>query len=145
MKRRSGASALGAAIFFLTVAAIVTVAVLVYSALPADMTNGARAGIMLGVIAVLALFCTAADLVRRKLTVDRPVQKILGATDAIAAGDFSVRLQPRHLYRHCDQYDAIMENLNKMKSVCRKMEIDKCYVISTASMRNFENFEWVLS
>ena len=103
MKRRSGASALGAALFFLTVAAIVTVAVLVYSALPADMADGAKAGIMLGVIAALALLCTAADLARRKLTVDRPVQKILDATDAIAAGDFSVRLQPRHLYRRRDQ------------------------------------------
>ena len=41
--------------------------------------------------------------------------------------------------------EKLVENLNKMKSVCRKMEIDKCYVISTASMRNFENFEWVLS
>ena len=41
--------------------------------------------------------------------------------------------------------EKLVENLNKMKSVCRKMEIDKCYVISTASMRNFDNFEWVLS
>ena len=41
--------------------------------------------------------------------------------------------------------EKLVENLNKMKGVCRKMEIDKCYVISTASMRNFENFEWVLS
>ena len=123
MKRRSGASALGAALFFLTVAAIVTVAVLVYSALPADMADGAKAGIMLGVIAALALFCTAADLARRKLTVDRPVQKILDATDAIAAGDFSVRLQPRHLYRHRDQYDAIMENLNKMTAELSRTEM----------------------
>ena len=123
MKRRSGASALDAAIFFLTVAAIVTVAVLVYSALPADMADGAKAGIMLGVIAALALFCTAADLVRRKLTEDRPVQKILDATDAIAAGDFSVRLQPRHLYRHRDQYDAIMENLNKMAAELSRTEM----------------------
>lgn len=117
------ASALGAAIFFLTVAAIVTVAVLVYSALPADMADGAKAGIMLGVIAALALLCTAADLARRKLTVDRPVQKILDATDAIAAGDFSVRLQPRHLYRRRDQYDAIMENLNKMAAELSRTEM----------------------
>ena len=123
MKRRSGASALGAALFFLTVAAIVTVAVLVYSALPADMADGAKAGSMLGVIAVLALLCTAADLVRRKLTVDRPVRKILDATDAIAAGDFSVRLQPRHLYRRRDQYDAIMENLNKMTAELSRTEM----------------------
>lgn len=30
-----------------------------------------------------------------------------------------------------------------MKEICKKAGIDKCYVISTASMRNFENFEWV--
>lgn len=41
--------------------------------------------------------------------------------------------------------EKLVENLNKIKGVCRKMEIDKCYVISTASMRNFDNFEWVLS
>ena len=40
--------------------------------------------------------------------------------------------------------EKIAENLEKMKEICRKAGIDKCYVISTASMRNFENFEWVI-
>ena len=40
--------------------------------------------------------------------------------------------------------EKIAENLGKMKEICRKAGIDKCYVISTASMRNFENFEWVI-
>ena len=40
--------------------------------------------------------------------------------------------------------EKIAENLEKMKEICRKAGIEKCYVISTASMRNFENFEWVI-
>ncbi len=39
--------------------------------------------------------------------------------------------------------EKLVENLGKMKEICKKAGIDKCYVISTASMRNFENFEWV--
>ena len=112
--RRSGLSWTGAAIFFLTVAAIVTAAVLIYSALPEDMATGAKAGVMLAVIAVLVLICTGADLIRRKITVERPVRTILAATDAIASGDFSVRLEPAHPYFRRDEYDEIMENLNKM-------------------------------
>ncbi len=39
--------------------------------------------------------------------------------------------------------EKLVENLNKMKEICKKTGVEKCYVISTASMRNFENFEWV--
>lgn len=39
--------------------------------------------------------------------------------------------------------EKLAEILNKMKDVCIKTGVEKCYVISTASMRNFENFEWV--
>lgn len=39
--------------------------------------------------------------------------------------------------------ERLAENLEKMKEICRKTGVVKCYVISTASMRNFENFEWV--
>ena len=38
--------------------------------------------------------------------------------------------------------EKLAEILNKMKDVCIKTGVEKCYVISTASMRNFENFEW---
>lgn len=41
--------------------------------------------------------------------------------------------------------EKLAENLNKMKEICKKTGVEKCYVVSTASMRNFENFEWVAS
>lgn len=122
-RRRSGASTVGTMIFFVSVAAIVTVAVLIFSALPVDMPKGAKAGIMLGVIAVLALACTAIDLIRRRLMVDRPVRNILEATERIAAGDFNVRLVPAHGDRRSGEYDEIMENLNRMTEALARTEM----------------------
>ncbi len=132
-QRRTGVSWTGALLFFLTVAAIVSAAVLIYSALPAEMTDGAKAGAMLGVIAAFAFLCTAADLLRRKLTVERPVRKILAATDAIAAGDFTVRLESGHLYLRRDEFDEIMENLNKMSAELEHTEMLHADFISNVS------------
>ena len=113
-RQRRGASWRGAVIFFVMVAVIVTCAVLIHSLLPEEMENGAKAGIMLAVIAALAAVCTLADFARRRLTVDKTVDQILEATDAIAAGDFTVRLSPAHTYRRRDELDDIMENINRM-------------------------------
>ncbi len=39
--------------------------------------------------------------------------------------------------------EKIVEQLEKMKEICRANGVEKCYVVSTASLRNFENYEWV--
>lgn len=39
--------------------------------------------------------------------------------------------------------EKIVENLQKLKEICKKEGVQKCYVISTASIRNFKNFKWV--
>ena len=39
--------------------------------------------------------------------------------------------------------EKIVEQLNKLKEICRRDGVEKCYVVSTASLRNFENYEWV--
>ena len=111
-QRRTGVSWTGALLFFLMVAAT-------------------KAGAMLGVIAAFAFLCTAADLLRRKLTVERPVRKILAATDAIAAGDFTVRLESAYLRR--GEFDEIMENLNKMTAELEHTEMLHADFISNVS------------
>ena len=112
---RARRSIMGAVWFFVTIAAVVTLAVVGYSCVARFTDNNTLiAVIMLGGILALALVCTVIDVARRRVTVDRPVRKILGATDRIAAGDFSVRLEPVHPYGRYDEYDRIMENLNKM-------------------------------
>lgn len=39
--------------------------------------------------------------------------------------------------------EKIADCLQRLKDVCKANEVDKCYVISTASIRNFKNFKWV--
>ena len=121
---RARRSIMGAVWFFVTIAAVVTLAVVGYSYVARFTDNNTLiAVIMLGGIIALALVCTVIDVARRRVTVDRPVRKILGATDRIAAGDFSVRLEPVHPYGRYDEYDRIMENLNKMAAELSKTAV----------------------
>lgn len=127
-------AAVGVAAFFVTIAAVVTVAVLVYACVAErSQSRGVIAAVMLSVILLLSLLCTAIDFVRRKITVDRPVKNILDATNKIAAGNFSVRLQIVHSYRHYDEYDYIMENLNKMAAELSRTEVLHSDFISNVS------------
>jgi len=84
-------------------------------------------------IIILAAFCTLFDWIRRKITVDRPTRKILQATERIAEGDFSTRLKIVHEYGKYNQYDLIMENLNKMAIELQKNEVLKTDFISNVS------------
>ncbi len=135
MKRNKkiSSSVFGAVWFFLTVAAVVTVAVLVYGMIPENSSALVRSMVMLAVILFLSLVCTGIDFVRRKITVNKPAQDILAATDKIAAGDFSVRLRISHDYRRYSQFDYIKENLNKMAAELAKTEVLHTDFISNVS------------
>lgn len=125
----------GYILFFLTIAVTVTVAMLLYSY--ADEKSGGDKGtvaaVMLLVIVFLSAACTVIDVFRRKIMVEKPVEKILEATERIAAGDFSVEVVPAHEYEKYDEYDLIMENLNVMAAELSKSEILKTDFISNVS------------
>lgn len=65
--------------------------------------------------------------------IDKPSQQILNATQKIARGDFNVKLTPLHQYNKFDQYDTIMDNINKMAKELSKSEILKNDFISNVS------------
>ncbi len=131
---RKGAWLIGALAFFLLVAAIIQIAVLIFDYIEArTQNNGLIAVLMLVVILLLAAICTFVDYIRRRLTVDKPVEKILTATERIAQGDFSTRLESIHPYGKYDQYDLIMENLNLMAAELSKTEVLKTDFISNVS------------
>ncbi len=135
MKKRRFLSVAGYAILFVTIAVIITVAIIVFDAVGRKF-GGDRAVlsvVMLITIAFLALVCTVIDAVRRKITVDRPVERILEATQRIAAGDFSVRLQISHSYRRYDEYDLIAENINRMAGELSRTEVVHNDFISNVS------------
>ncbi len=125
----------GAAILFVTVMIFVSVAVEVYAAVEKAYSGNKAviAGVMLSVIIVFAAACSVIDYFRRRYTIDKPVRKILDATDRIAAGDFSVRLDIRHPINRYDEYDHIMENLNKMAAELSRTEVLHTDFISNVS------------
>lgn len=126
---------IGALTLFVSVSVFVGIAIVVYAAVE-EACGGNRAviaGVMIAVIVVLSAVCSLIDFFRRRLTVDKPVEKILDATDKIAAGDFSVRLDIRHPLHRYDPYDYIMENLNKMAAELSRTEVLHTDFISNVS------------
>ena len=132
LKRNKWRIFVGYACFFILTAAIVTAAVLIYSTV-SDKNDKVVSGIMLGVVFALAALFTTVDILRRKFTVDRPVNRISDATERIAKGDFSVRLQPRHTLKQYDEFDCIMENLNRMAAELSQNEVLKTDFIANVS------------
>lgn len=129
------ASLSGYAIFFLTTAVTVTVAMFSYGFVN-EKSGGNTAMVavfLLLIVLTLSALMTVSDVIRRRIMVERPVRRILEATDRIAAGDFSVRLHTLHAYEKYDDYDLIMENLNKMAAELGKSEILKTDFISNVS------------
>jgi len=133
-KRKSSFSITGAFSFFALIAIVIQIAVLVYDYIIQRTDNkGLIAVLILIVVVLLSALCTIIDYFRRKITVERPVEKILEATEKIAKGDFSVQLSPKHnLYKY-NEYDFIMENLNIMAAELQKSEILKTDFISNVS------------
>lgn len=126
---------LGAIIVFLTVTLIVTVTVLTYSKV-ANAENADYATfaiVMFLVILFITTVFTLVDVLRRRLTVDEPLENILQATDKIASGDFSVRITPLRPYGDYSALGEITRNLNAMASALSKSEILHADFISNVS------------
>lgn len=134
-RKRANLSVLGTLLFFASIAVTVTVALLTYGFVD-ERTGGDKKVVvivMLFVVVFLSILWTVADVIRRRVMVDKPVEQILLTTEKIAAGDFSVRLQQRHGYAEYDEYDCIMENLNLMAEALGKSEVLKTDFISNVS------------
>ena len=62
----------------------------------------------------LSVVFTVIDRTRRVIAVDRPVKRILDATQRITAGDFTVQIEPKGKSQDFYGFDAIIRNLNQM-------------------------------
>ncbi len=70
--------------------------------------------ITFGNVVFLSLVCTVIDALRRKITVDRPVKKIVAAAEEIAKGNYSVRIEKHHIHGSVTGLDKIADCYNKM-------------------------------
>ena len=68
---------------------------------------------MLNVI-LLSVGMATVDYIRRKFTVERPVKQITEATEKMIEGDFSVRVKPIAKFGSGDNFNDIIECINKM-------------------------------
>ena len=109
-------------LFFLLVAFLITCCTMLFvSTLSKDLgiplTNenlNAAAKLTFWNVALLSLIFTAIDALRRKLTVEKPVEQITAAAKKIMQGDFSVRIQPQSRFGTDDTFNQIIECFNKM-------------------------------
>jgi len=130
----AGFSVVGAVSFFALIAVIMQMAILVYEYIRERTDNLTLVAVLILIeIIILATFCTVFDWIRRKITVERPTRKILDATEKIAEGDFQTQLEITHEYKKYNQYDLIMENINKMATELQKNEVLKTDFISNVS------------
>jgi signal transduction histidine kinase len=124
----------GAISFFVLIAFIMQMAILCYEYIREKTSNVSLIAVLILLeIIILSTLCTLFDLIRRKIMVDIPTRKILDATEKIADGDFSTRLQILHEYGKYNEYDYIMENLNKMAAELQRNEVLKTDFISNVS------------
>lgn len=132
--RSSHINWIGAVSFFILIAFVMQMAILCYDYITEKTSNLSLIALLILIeIIILSTFCTVIDWIRRKFMNDRPTKKILQATERIAQGDFSTRLEITHEYNKYNQYDLIMENLNKMASELQKNEVLKTDFISNVS------------
>ncbi|MBQ4108822.1 MAG: hypothetical protein IJC80_05430 [Clostridia bacterium] len=132
MKKSKKMQFLGYLIFFLTTVFIVTTSFITYEIVKRQSPQIISIALIITIIEISAVL-TIADVIRRKIMIDRPVKEILEATEKIALGDFSVKLKVRHKYGSYDEYDLIKEYLNIMTAELSKNEVLKSDFISNVS------------
>lgn len=103
-------------IFFLLISFVVTCCFLLFLNSPEiELPDVRRSAIItFGNVLFLSFLCTLIDGIRRKITVERPVKRILHATHQLIQGDFSARIKPIHGEGSMNEFDAIILNFNKM-------------------------------
>ncbi len=133
-KKRKGIRLIDAVMYFVPIAIMIQIAVLVFDYIENKTSNNALIAIlMLIVIIMLSLIVTVIDAIRRKFMVYRPLGKILDATEKIANGDFSTRIYIDKEYGKYNEYDVIMDNINLMAEELKKNEVLKTDFISSVS------------
>lgn len=103
-------------IFFLLISFIVTCCFLLFlHSLDVTLVDVKSSAIITLInVMFLSLLCTIVDGLRRHFTVQLPVERILNATRKITRGDFTARIEPLHGFNSLNEFDAIIEDFNKM-------------------------------
>ena len=109
-------------VFFALVAFVTTCCMMLFINVLADTLQltlteeniNMAAKLTFGNVVLLSFIFTLIDVVRRKLTVERPVKRITDATEKMMQGDFSVRIKPISRFGTDAKFNEIIDCFNKM-------------------------------
>ena len=93
----------------------------------------AAALVTFGNTVFLSLICTAVDILRRKVMVDRPVRAIVEAARRITGGDFSARISPKAAVGASQGFDEIIDCFNTMAAELSGVETLRTDFIASVS------------
>lgn len=102
--------------FFCLMAFVVTCSFLVFLRsveLDRELLPKNAKATFLNVIFLTLIFCII-DAVRRRLTVEKNIEKIISGLDRITTGDFSVRISPVRGFADTGGFNVIIDRINKM-------------------------------
>lgn len=122
-------------LFFFLVAFVVTCSMLLFlKTAQIDIQNIRNGAIFtFGNVMFLSLVLCIFDAVRRKISVERPVKKILNVTEMITNGDFSARITDYSHFYTQNEFGIIIQNLNKMAQELSGIETLRTDFISNVS------------
>lgn len=126
-------------IFFLLIAFVLTSSMVLFmtylrDAAQIDFTAkniGAAAAVTFGNVFMLSLVCAAVDMLRRRLTVDRPVKHIIDASQKVMDGDLGTRIAPMRGVE--PGFNVIIDYFNRMVQELSSMETLRTDFIANVS------------
>ena len=128
-------------VFFLLVAFVITCCTMLFVSvlsetsqieLTAENITLAAKVTFLNVILISLIFYVA-DVIRRKMTVERPVNRILQAAEKIMKGDFNVRIKKQSRFITDDHFNEIIECFNKLAEELSSVETLRTDFIANVS------------
>lgn len=84
-------------------------------------------------IVFLSLICAVIDTLRRRIMVERPVKRIIDASEKIMEGDLSVRIEKIHSIDPDDGFNTVIDYFNRMAEELAGMETLRTDFIANVS------------
>ena len=128
-------------IFFSLVAFVITCCMMLFLSVMSRSLNielteenlALASKLTFGNVVLLSFLFTLIDVIRRKLTVERPIKQITEAAEKIVQGDFSVRVKPQGRFGAYDTFNRVIECFNKMAEELGSVETLRTDFIANVS------------
>lgn len=109
-------------LFFAMIAFVITCCMMLFVSILSESLNveltgenlGTAASLTFANVVFLSAVYTLIDAIRRKITVERPVKRIVNAAEKMTKGDFSVRIKEFKGINNQDSFNVIIKCLNEM-------------------------------